>query len=160
MSLPIERNCNYDFSFRFTTGLKLMSPDLWLTITDLQTGDCRYESDQTCLQHFRVRDRRSWRCCYSQCADRSSFQAERLMQGVFAMFGIYSGVLLLVVKTKWRSKKCSGEGWRPKPGRVAVHSGFILVHPLGGELQILWKKEVEQDPQPAVCVLLLTLDSH
>lgn len=24
-----------------------MSPDLWLTITDLQTDDCRYESDQT-----------------------------------------------------------------------------------------------------------------
>lgn len=31
-------------------------------------------------------------------------------------------------------------------GHVDAQSWFILVHPLGGELQILWKEEVEQGP--------------
>lgn len=53
------------------------------------------------------------------------------------MSGIYSSLLLLDVRTKCRSEWCSGVGSRPDSGCVDVHSGFILAHPLGGELQIL-----------------------
>jgi len=70
-------------------------------------------------------------------ADQSYFETDWLIKCIIVVLGICASLLLLLVRTKCRSKWRSGAGSGPKLGRVDVHSGFILVKPLGGELQIL-----------------------